>query len=439
MSRDAFGLAAWRFAMLAIFGLVALHRLAAADESYVEREAVSGPTSLDWTFAVAEKSLPEPPAAWLPADYSALNQSYQLYVPDASQAAGNGYPLVLFVSPSQNNAGWQHWQATCRRLGCIFVGPHNAGNNTPIALRVRIVLDAFDDVRRRYPIDPDRSYIAGFSGGAHIAGQIGFNLPECFGGVMAISGSLALPEDELLGRRACDRLSASLSTGRLDPNRGMVEYLFQPILSEAGMTTRLRVFPRLGHVLPRPEQLWEVIRWHEAGVPGRRTLAGKRPTMRVPDKGAFGADERAQALLTEAEHRLAGDPSDAEAVRQLEVVAERWPETPAAVAARASVARLPAKSRQAAAEWREAERYRRHRATVVGGETFALHTKPSGKYAALREEMATSAIRYWESIRAGDNAERRAEAEKRLAALAPVQLELAPKSKPASAVPAKKR
>jgi hypothetical protein len=256
---------------------------------------------------------------------------------------------------------------------------------------------------------------------------------------MAISGSLALPEDELLGRRACDRLAASLSTGRIDPGRATVEYLYEPILREAGLTTRLRVFPRLGHNLPSPEQLREVIAWHEAGVSGRRTLAGKRPSLRVPEQGAYGPNERAQALLTEAEERLAADPSDAEAVRQLEVVAERWPEAPAAAAARESVARLPAEARRAAAVWREAERYRRHRATVLGGESFALHTKPSGKYAALRTEMATSAVRYWKSIRAGDNAERRAEAEKRLAALAPLKIDPAPASEPRSADSAKQR
>ena len=62
------------------------------------------------------------------------------------------------------------------KLGIAYVAVRGAGNNVPPPQRVRIVLDCLDELRRNVPIDPDRTYISGFSGGARIACGIGFAL-----------------------------------------------------------------------------------------------------------------------------------------------------------------------------------------------------------------------------------------------------------------------
>src|SRR6266699_649079 len=51
----------------------------------------------------------------------------------------------------------------------------------PLGQRVRIVLDVLDQVRRDYRVDPDRTYLSGFSGGGRVACTIAFALPEYFG------------------------------------------------------------------------------------------------------------------------------------------------------------------------------------------------------------------------------------------------------------------
>ena len=63
--------------------------------------------------------------------------------------------------------GQRFLREACAKSGFILAGPRAAGNRCPIRKRVRIVLDVLDDVRRRYRTDPDRTYIAGFSGGGH--------------------------------------------------------------------------------------------------------------------------------------------------------------------------------------------------------------------------------------------------------------------------------
>ena len=181
------------------------------ETGYQKEVSVRQATRLDWTFALSNQSLAAPPAEWLPG-YDSTQQRYELFVPGSPQTAGkkpskttakpkqvkaaavrNALPLVLFISPGDQPAGWAQWQPVCTQQGIAFASPFDAGNNTPLPKRVRIVLDVLDDLRQRYAIDPDRTYIAGFSGGGRTACGIGFALPELFGGVVPVCAAGDLP------------------------------------------------------------------------------------------------------------------------------------------------------------------------------------------------------------------------------------------------------
>src|SRR4051794_22436510 len=166
-------------------GLTAAH--AAPPDGYQPKVTVSAPTRLDWTFAVATQSLADPPADWL-KDYDSAKQQYELYVPPKRDPK-TPLPVIIFVSPGNEPMGWKAFEPVCKDLGFVFAGPRDAGNDCPTKRRVRIVLDVLDDVRRNYPTDPDRTYVAGFSGGGRIACALAFALPEYFGGALPICAS----------------------------------------------------------------------------------------------------------------------------------------------------------------------------------------------------------------------------------------------------------
>ena len=107
-------------------------------------------------------------------------------------------PLILFVSSSNDPMGWKHFEPICKKLGFAFAGLREAGNDCPPERRVRILFDVLDDVRRRYLIDSDRTYVVGFSGGGRIACGAAFALPEYFGGVMPICASGDLRDEPWL-------------------------------------------------------------------------------------------------------------------------------------------------------------------------------------------------------------------------------------------------
>ncbi|MFM7072590.1 MAG: hypothetical protein ACKO38_12445, partial [Planctomycetota bacterium] len=197
--------------------------IAAAAERFGHAPSVrvSTPTSLDWVFAVSNQSPAEPPADWLPG-YDATAQTYERYVPAGiGRTASPG--LVLFVSAGPKPQGLETFRKTCDERLMVFASPHNAGNGVDSRQRIRIILDVLDDVRREYGVDPDRTYIAGFSGGGRIACGVGFSLPELFGGVIPVCAAGELREETWLRQRVVDRLSVAHLTGDGDFNRGEVE------------------------------------------------------------------------------------------------------------------------------------------------------------------------------------------------------------------------
>src|SRR5262249_8204269 len=160
-------------------------------------------------------------------------QRYQLFVPK-DYDAGKAWPLVLFISPLPSPYGWQSWEKPCTELGMLFCSPYGAGNETFVPQRIRVVLDVLDDVRRRYRIDPDQTYVAGFSGGGRTACTIAFALPEYFGGVIPVGGTNPLHPLPMQRHRVRDRLSVAFVTCSEDYNRSENEDYMFPYFQDLG-------------------------------------------------------------------------------------------------------------------------------------------------------------------------------------------------------------
>jgi pimeloyl-ACP methyl ester carboxylesterase len=83
-------------------------------------------------------------------------------------------------------------------------------------------LTAAANAGRTYPIDPDRIWISGFSGGARIAERMALAYPDVFTGAIVDGSSdiIGTPDLPLPSRdnfeRLLDRMSIVFSTGRMD-------------------------------------------------------------------------------------------------------------------------------------------------------------------------------------------------------------------------------
>jgi pimeloyl-ACP methyl ester carboxylesterase len=363
---------------------------------YRQRVQVTAPTRLDWTFAVSNRSLVRPPAEWLP-DYDSKQQFYELFVP-AGYTPKKPYPLILFISPSSEPMGWKSWERVCKQLGILFAGPHGAGNDCPGKKRVRIVLDVLDDVRRHYHTDPDRTYVAGLSGGGRIACAIAFALPEYFGGMIPVCAGGELRTEPWLRQRMIDQLSVAMLTGETDFNRGEVERYRGPMLHDVGVRTKVWVFPKLGHTMPNGSQLQEVYQWLEGGARSRKEQLKNHAGLRVAGEPPASRVEWSQALLKEGKGRLKAQKTLCTGLMQLQGCMNRWPDLPAGKEAKELLLDYEAKEERT---W-EADDLAEQRRFLIA-EARALDAYGSGplppEYAKQRTGMLKQAIQMWELIR----------------------------------------
>jgi dienelactone hydrolase len=316
--------------ILPLTGLLALSPAAQGQTGLRKEVHVSAPTRLDWQFAASAFGKD---AARLPKDYDSHKQRYLLFVPK-SYKAGKTWPLVVFISPGDAPGGWPQWRKVCEQHGVFFCAPYAAGNSCPVGRRVRIVLDALDDVRRQYPIDPDRTYLAGFSGGGRMACTIGFSLPEYFGGIVPICGTNPPPALTYLRHRLQDRLSVAFITGASDFNRKENEVYMTPFLKALGVRDKLWVVPGMGHGVPGSNVLGPVYEWLAEDLPRRRADAKAYPGLAVSAKDTPTGEQQAKRLLETAEADLKQPSRVWRGVALLQGVRARWPGKAAAQAAR---------------------------------------------------------------------------------------------------------
>lgn len=388
------------FAMFVVAGCCRASILAAEQplRGHQPRVIVVAPTRLDWVFALANQSPAEPPADWLKG-YDSTRQGYELYVPrvvNPTKPTG----LILFISAGNDPTGLAQWRGVCDAAGVLFASPYGAGNNTQGPERTRIVLDVLDDVRRRFAVDPDRSYLGGFSGGARVACRIAFALPEYFGGVVPVCAAESLREESWLRQRVTDRLSVALLTGETDFNRGEIERFRGPLLSDVGVRTKVWMVPKLGHGLPSAGVLAEALRWLEEGVPQRRRLAAQWPAMRTTTEPA-SREAWSIALLNEAKQRLQNPATLYSGLSQLQGVAVRWQDLPAAAEANQILGKYEAEVER---PWEADDLAEQRKFLLAEARGLAAYaTGPlAPQYEKQRAGMAGAALERWQMLLADD-------------------------------------
>ena len=383
--------------------------LVAEEVGYQKEVTVREATRLDWVFANSNQSVTNPPAEWLEG-YDSTKQRYELFVPAAAKAAASntktkvkrktaepadaGLALVLFISAGDQPAGWGSLQSVCQQKGIAFASPYNAGNNTPMPRRIRIVLDVLDDLRRRHRIDADRTYLAGFSGGGRVACGITFALPELFGGVIPVCAAGDLREEPWLRHRITDRLSVAMITGTSDFNRGEVERFRGPMLADMGVRTKVTTVEKLGHGIPDAKTFADVIEWLDAGATDRRKLSAKYPASRIGPEATPTREESANSLFAEGQSRLTEPKTLYSGLMQLRGVMQRWPDLKAADEAKQILLEYEARPEK---PWEEEDIDEQRRFLIARAralDAYATGELPP-QYANQRKDMLEGAINLW--------------------------------------------
>jgi dienelactone hydrolase len=126
-----------------------------------------------------------------------IQEKFSLYVP--AQRPARGYALMVFIPPWQDAHLPQGWATVLDEHGMIFVSAAKSGNEEKVLdRRIPLALLGAYNAMQRYPIDPDRVYIGGFSGGSRVALRLALAYPDLFRGALLNAGSDPIGEGEAL-------------------------------------------------------------------------------------------------------------------------------------------------------------------------------------------------------------------------------------------------
>jgi predicted esterase len=117
-------------------------------------------------------------------------QAYSLYTP-ASAAAGRPAP-VLYLLDARGRAllPIERFRAAADSFGWILVSSYNSRSDTKDDPNTPALQAMWNDTHARLAIDPRRTYVGGFSGGARVAAALAAQAPRAIAGVVACGAGL---------------------------------------------------------------------------------------------------------------------------------------------------------------------------------------------------------------------------------------------------------
>jgi hypothetical protein len=183
-----------------------------ADVAFTDYSPLSGNTELarrllsPLTAAKIPQALARARAGLSAQPIDLAGERFAVYVPPT--APPGGYGLMVFVPPWPEAKLSAGWGPVLDRYGLIFVSAARSDNETSaLARREPLALLAEQNIVRRYRVDPERIYIAGFSGGSRIAMRLALGYPDVFRGALLNAGAdpigdgdIALPPKDLFAQ-----------------------------------------------------------------------------------------------------------------------------------------------------------------------------------------------------------------------------------------------
>ncbi len=128
--------------------------------------------------------------ALTPYPIDLAKERFLVYVPSGPPPWARGYGLLVFVPPWDQARLPFGWTSQLDHHGIIFVAPVDAGNTAAVlSRRLPLALAAEENIAREYPIDPERIYIGGFSGGSRVALRVALGYPDVFRGALLNAGA----------------------------------------------------------------------------------------------------------------------------------------------------------------------------------------------------------------------------------------------------------
>jgi tetratricopeptide (TPR) repeat protein len=124
------------------------------------------------------------------SSYDLADESFEVFAPEVEGDPHADAPmgLIVWVSPIQYGHPYAHFLDVLRKHRMLWVGANSSGNPRPGWDRISLALDGAHNMQKLYDIDPERIYVAGYSGGGRISTGLSLHFPEVFQGGFFVYG-----------------------------------------------------------------------------------------------------------------------------------------------------------------------------------------------------------------------------------------------------------
>jgi len=221
-------------------------------------------------------------------DYSLNPSSERFYVHIPHDYTGHApYGLIVFISPNgQIGTIPQGWAEVLTQRHLLFVAPLGAGNDQKGGRRFGLAVLAAREMMQHYAVDPKRIYVSGLSGGARVAGILGFYQPDLFRGTIQNCGAdfyTPVPKveaesetdsnggeygvfdatpDEIAGAK---QVRFALITGSKDSRHGNILDVYNGGFAKSDLQAKLFDVPGMAHETASPVTLNAALDFVETG------------------------------------------------------------------------------------------------------------------------------------------------------------------------------
>lgn len=184
--------------------------------------------------------------------------SWQLDVPgnyDAQKPPG----VIVFINRGNWGGGKKVWNSVLEEKNLIWIGAIDAGDKSPMNERMLKALLAPPLLAKNYTFNPERVYVAGFSGGAHVANILATTRPDIFRGGLFMSGAVFWGEKVPQKIDQVQKNRFVFMAGANDIARVKVSRTADSYRDAGVQSTRLIVVPNTRQELPGPSYFAKAI------------------------------------------------------------------------------------------------------------------------------------------------------------------------------------
>ncbi|MGD0900233.1 MAG: alpha/beta hydrolase-fold protein, partial [Thermoguttaceae bacterium] len=207
---------------------------------------------------------------------SAHDTVHAMFVP-LEYEPGYGYPLIVWLhGPGSDERQLLRIMPQVSIQNFVAVAPRGTLLKSDVAGRREVygwchsdellqqaqqrIFDSIELAGRRYHVNPDRIFLAGFDSGGTMAFRIGLNHPDRFAGIVSLGGAFPTGRNPLARLTETRQMPVFLAAGRRSSTYGENDACADlRLLHTAGLSITLRLYPH-GHELT-PQMLGDVNRW----------------------------------------------------------------------------------------------------------------------------------------------------------------------------------